>query len=131
MFRSSFILYSKLSPYILYLTCVLTHYAALPKMIINDVGNICLKYAIFYFFPNCTIFHRPHATALINSPGFPSGHAQMFAFFLCCSSSHFEFLWRFLLFATVYVSRLYMGCHNNLQLIGGTVFAILTYTILS
>lgn len=90
------------------------------NMIGNDIFNIILKYAFYILWPKVSIFHRPKNTALLNTPGFPSGHSQhfMFLFIMHYRKNGFVWSWAILLVIVSY-SRWYLQCHNMLQILGG------------
>lgn len=117
-------MWSKSVPFIVYGVLVMFFTSKLPVFVVNDGLNVFLKYAVYLALPDQKSFQRPKNNALINTPGFPSGHAQLCTLIFvetakeCGFVSEESFLAASLL-VSVCMDRLFMECHNKLQLLGG------------
>lgn len=105
--------------------------------LLNTLLNPILKDISFYFFKDNEMFQRPNppkegcgcfANLKMDgskSFGFPSGHAQIVAFTAMFYTLYFGFcyksLFMWIYFLIVCSQRIYIGCHNIFQVIGGSV----------
>lgn len=126
-----FELIARLSPYIMYGINFLYNPNLVYKMVGNDVFNCILKYMFSFFCPHIICFKRPQNTAWIDTPGFPSGHAQQFFYlFLEYYNRNGQNIYSTILFFTFIIisfSRLQIECHNTIQILGGILFGILYF----